>query len=55
MIRKNVLYRCSVLSILLLNAGSEESYEGDLCDNIGLVLAYLPSGAMSLYHIAIIT
>ena len=44
-----------MLSIQLLNAASKELYTGDLCENIGLVLAYLPSGAMSLHHLAIMT
>ena len=33
----------------------EELFVGDLCDNIGLVLAYLPSGAMSLHYLAVMT
>ena len=49
-------YMSAVLSLQLLNAPSTELYAGGLCDNIGLVLVYLPSGAMSLHHhLAIMT
>ena len=30
-------------------------YSGDLCDNKGLVLEYLLTGAMSLHHLAVMT
>ena len=43
----------TVLSIPL--AASEELYAGDLHDNIGLVLASLPSGAMSLHQVTVMT
>ena len=36
--------QCDIL--LLVVCCTEELYVGDLCDNIGLVLVYLPSGAL---------
>ena len=37
--------QCDIL--LLVVCCTEELYVGDLCDNIGLVLVYLPSGTLS--------
>ena len=40
--------------IIQLCETTERLCADDLCDNIGLVLVHLPSGAMSLHHLACI-